>query len=246
MGGPLSRPSSSRKDKDHEERTDDVRAADVLSGRGRHVNIHTGNRLYRRLVDRNKERYRKLDTNGQKILLAESIVLAVRQQGGRFLKRNTTTGQWDQEIPHRQAVLKTTQALRDRAKARSTGTTSVSHRHDRNTQEDMGNCRNGYGDNLDAEVPPPPLLLHPSAFDPATSKIAGAVEDQKAETDETLCSIYPPPTITFDEIIARQESLGVAGSSIFSGQGISDVFFEIPDPNREFSTSYATSNLLDD
>lgn len=91
---------------------------DVLCGRGGRANTHSGNRIFRRLVDMNKECYHGLKTKRDKNVLVESIVLAIQKQGGHFLKKNPQTGLWDEEISFKQALLKTGQALRENNKAR--------------------------------------------------------------------------------------------------------------------------------
>ena len=97
-------------------------SVDVLSGRGGLANTHTGNRVFRRLVELNKSAYQGLKTKREKGILVESIVLAIQNQGGRFLKQNPRTGLWDEEMPYKGALLKTGQALREQVKVRrSTG-----------------------------------------------------------------------------------------------------------------------------
>lgn len=91
-------------------------------------------------------------------------------------------------------------------------------------------------------IPAPPLLrLYSSALNPFTSKIAGAIEDQRAETcerpiDEMLFDLYtsvPPPPLSFDDIIARQDSLGISST------------LAMPDLARETSMAFTASVLID-
>ena len=96
-------------------------------------------------------------------------------------------------------------------------------------------------------VPPPPMLhMWPSALNPATSKIAGPIYAQIAEDDrddqlfnhqrkdtvnEELC-LFPP--YSFDDVMERQESLGISGA------------LKVPNLSRESSMAFAISNLIDD
>ncbi|KAG7356882.1 hypothetical protein IV203_001569 [Nitzschia inconspicua] len=67
--------------------SDGVQPNDVLCGRGGETNHHTGNIQYRKLVKAYRALYVK-STRRIKPKIAQCIVFAVRQVGGRFLKRN--------------------------------------------------------------------------------------------------------------------------------------------------------------
>jgi hypothetical protein len=105
---------------------------DVLCGRGGLANQHDGNKVYRKVVDANKTLFKTVSRR-HRTYVAESIVLAIQQAGGRFLESVGPAGdaagtsalptaddktcdpralQWV-EISFRKAVLKTTQALRE-------------------------------------------------------------------------------------------------------------------------------------
>ena len=88
---------------------------DVLCGRGGMTNQHVGNAHWRSLVAANRRLYIKLPKK-QKMLVAESIVKAVRSQDppGRFLKLDHQTKVWT-DIGDRKAAAKTSQALREGA-----------------------------------------------------------------------------------------------------------------------------------
>ena len=62
-------------------------------GRGGMSNHHAGNEWYRRLIRSNRPLYRACPKH-TKLLVAKAIVQAVEQQGGRFLDRCKTTGNW--------------------------------------------------------------------------------------------------------------------------------------------------------
>ena len=90
-----------------------VKDADVLSGRGGKTNKHSGNRIYRGIVKENRKLYQEMKSNSHKQLLAESIIATVHQRGGRFLKRvGKDTNTWI-ELGRDEAIIKTTQALRE-------------------------------------------------------------------------------------------------------------------------------------
>ena len=86
---------------------------DVLSGRGGGTNQHDGNCYFRSLINKNREQYLRAKKN-DKPFISLSIVRAIRQRGGRFLKNDEDTGLW-YEIGDDAAREKTSQALRQRA-----------------------------------------------------------------------------------------------------------------------------------
>jgi len=84
---------------------------DVLSGRGGGTNNHEGNRYFRRLCDQRRHDYvmsKKMRKKG----IAKDIVEDIRSGGGRFLKRDDKTGDWE-DIGEQKAISKTSQALRE-------------------------------------------------------------------------------------------------------------------------------------
>uniref|UniRef100_A0A7R9ZC61 DUF6824 domain-containing protein n=1 Tax=Pseudictyota dubia TaxID=2749911 RepID=A0A7R9ZC61_9STRA len=84
---------------------------DVLSGRGGGTNNHAGNRYFRQLCDQRRHVY-VMSKKMQKKDIAVEIVAEIRARGGRFLKRNDATGEWD-DIGEQKAISKTSQALRE-------------------------------------------------------------------------------------------------------------------------------------
>jgi hypothetical protein len=90
-----------------------VNDADVLSGRGGKTNKHPGNRTYRRIVKENRPRYKQMKSNSHKQLMAESIILCVRNRGGKFLKQYGKDENTWVELSNEEALVKTTQALRE-------------------------------------------------------------------------------------------------------------------------------------
>jgi hypothetical protein len=90
-----------------------VNDADILSGRGGKTNKHPGNCIYRRIVKENRKRYKQMKSNSHKQLMAESIILCVCNRGGRFLKRHEKDQNTWIELSKEEAMIKTTQALRE-------------------------------------------------------------------------------------------------------------------------------------
>jgi hypothetical protein len=86
---------------------------DVLSGRGGGTNQHEGNCYFRALINQNREKYLRAKKN-DKPFISLSIVKAIRDRNGRFLKKVEKTGLW-YEIGDAAAREKTSQALRQRA-----------------------------------------------------------------------------------------------------------------------------------
>lgn len=89
---------------------------DVLCGRGGQSNSHAGNAQWRMLVAANKELYVSLPKK-QKMLLAQSIVNAVRSQNppGRFLQKDVNGNSLWYDVGDKRAQEKTSQALREGA-----------------------------------------------------------------------------------------------------------------------------------
>lgn len=64
-------------------------ALDVLCGRGGWINQHSGNVIYRMIVDTNKAAYSSVPKR-HRMLVSQSIVLAIIKAGGRFLQQQQT------------------------------------------------------------------------------------------------------------------------------------------------------------
>lgn len=87
--------------------------ADVLAGRGGGTNVHPGNRNFRDLINLHRRAYLKARKN-DKPAISRAIVRSVRDNNGRFLKKDDKSGLWF-EIGDDAAREKTSQALRQRA-----------------------------------------------------------------------------------------------------------------------------------
>jgi len=97
---------------------------DVLCGRGGGTNTQIGNRRFRLLVQEFQPTY-LLCRRKEKPLIARTIVLIIRNRGGRFLKKEEATGMLF-EVGDEKAEAKTSQALREGLDVRaSKGNSSV-------------------------------------------------------------------------------------------------------------------------
>ena len=83
------------------------------TGRGGGTNVHPGNIKFRELIQQHRRAYLKARKN-DKPAISRMIVRVIRQQKGRFLKKDDMAGVW-LEIGDDAAREKTSQALRQRA-----------------------------------------------------------------------------------------------------------------------------------
>jgi hypothetical protein len=88
-----------------------IKANDVLCGRGGATNNHPGNISYRKLVADYQTEYLEARKKA-KAVIARRIVAAIMESGGRFLKHNEQSDVWV-EVPIKKATEKTSQALRE-------------------------------------------------------------------------------------------------------------------------------------
>ena len=110
-----------------------IKPQDVLCGRGGHSNNHPGNKLFRRIIQENKEIYQELcDQSAKKQMLVSSIVQAIQHFGGRFVRKQPTSQKREGgdtfvwvEISEKEARTKTTQALREQTSPSPTSTTTT-------------------------------------------------------------------------------------------------------------------------
>jgi hypothetical protein len=101
-----------------------INSHDVLCGRGGGTNSQIGNRRFRQLVQDFQPTY-LLARRKEKPLLARTIVLIIRNRGGRFLKKDEETGEL-YEVGDIKAEAKTSQALREGLDVRATKTAATS------------------------------------------------------------------------------------------------------------------------
>ncbi|CAJ1959146.1 unnamed protein product [Cylindrotheca closterium] len=70
-------------------------AADVLCGRDKISHAHIGNKRFRQIIEKNREEYQTAASRDAKTNITCRIVAMIRESGGRFLKQNETTNQWE-------------------------------------------------------------------------------------------------------------------------------------------------------
>jgi hypothetical protein len=112
----LSSAASFETNEDHheEETLQEAAEQDVLFGRGGKSYSHPGNRLFRRLIFHHKDLYESMKKPNHRQFLALSIVEAMKRAGARFLRKESTShGEVWKTVSAKEAVIKTSQALRD-------------------------------------------------------------------------------------------------------------------------------------
>jgi hypothetical protein len=85
--------------------------ADVLLGRGGWINSHPGNVFFRALVDEYRMEYAPAG-RGSKASVAKKVVHLIRNNHGRFLKKDEDDDLWF-EVGDQKAIEKTGQTLRE-------------------------------------------------------------------------------------------------------------------------------------
>jgi hypothetical protein len=91
---------------------DTIRDTDILCGRGGRSNHHSGNKRYRHVISEMRQAYKTITGKGHKTDLSRAIVDHVCSYGGRFIKREESTGRYF-VLSKGEARKKTSQALRE-------------------------------------------------------------------------------------------------------------------------------------
>jgi len=121
-----------------------INAHDVLCGRGGGTNTQIGNRRFRALVQEFQPIY-LLCRRKEKPLIARTIVLIIRNRGGRFLKKDDLLG-LPFEVGDLKAEAKTSQALREGLDVRASKGSSVDpKRKSRKKKSSSTNSSNSSG-----------------------------------------------------------------------------------------------------
>ena len=160
----------------------EINANDVLCGRGGATNQHMGNKLFRKVVEGFQEEYlqaRKRD----KVLIAEQVLERVKETGGRFLKRDTSSGLW-LEVPHKRALLKASQALRENLDVRHGTikmTSSPNESRRKRTRVVHGKVQ---------------TVESPGLSSVATDQSVPDLNDERLVMDSFLMLYYQPPAAT--------------------------------------------------
>jgi len=85
---------------------------DILLGRGKTSFNHVGNRRFRVFIEIHLQRYMDAQSRMEKTLVVNSVVEAIQDGGGRFLKQDTKTKKWH-KVSAKMAREKVGHALRD-------------------------------------------------------------------------------------------------------------------------------------
>ena len=93
---------------------------DVIAQRGGLSNKHSGTKAYRVKGIKMRSKYQKAPSKALKTKLSQSLVDWVHQKGGRFVKKDKITGEW-QVMSDKKARIKTAQFLRTRPKRQTLG-----------------------------------------------------------------------------------------------------------------------------
>jgi len=91
---------------------DKICANDILCGRGGQSNHHPGNKRFRQVISESKITYKNTEKKLKKTDLSRTIVDYVHNYGGRFIKRDPSTGKYFL-LTKIEARRKTSQALRE-------------------------------------------------------------------------------------------------------------------------------------
>jgi hypothetical protein len=91
--------------------TGNIGSNDVLCGRAGYIFNHAGNKHFRAIVTKFQTEYLEARKE-ERAVIARRIVARVRENGGRFLKRDDATSKWV-EVPVKFSVTKTDQKLRE-------------------------------------------------------------------------------------------------------------------------------------
>lgn len=85
---------------------------DVIIGKGMKALNHSGNKLFRRVIERNLKSYAALSARKDKSNMIQSIVCQIQINGGVFIKQDPEKGSWF-EVSDNIAREKTSQAFRN-------------------------------------------------------------------------------------------------------------------------------------
>jgi len=181
---------------------------DILSGRGGLVNKHLGNRVFRRLVQRNIRRYQDLtnDKPRQKLLI-KSILESLRARGMRFLKQERDTSLWT-EMSERDAWVKIKQTFREKDKpslAKIAGNAQWNHTSDFEMLETPGLQALGKSEILVPQEAP--CRISVEQFDSIESNVSKE-NDNRFDQPDSPCFGYSAPGM-------RQQGTSTAEEAAF-------------------------------
>jgi len=133
-----------------------VDSNDVLCGRGGGTNTQIGNRRFRALVQEFQPTY-LLCRRKEKPLIARTIVLIIRNRGGRFLKKDDSNGMLF-EVGDTKAEAKTSQALREGLDVRASKNSALSGRKKKRGAEEKNKSQQNDTTQIQHENSSQPVL----------------------------------------------------------------------------------------
>lgn len=174
------------KSKMHGSKTYTPKHNDIIIGKGIKALNHSGNKLFRRVIEKNLKSYAALSARKEKSKMIQSIVCQIRINGGGFIKQSPEKGSWF-EVSDNIAREKTSQAFRN----------SIYRKFQRphfpsSTEETIENklC------NIQSATPISMMSSEVGELTPSTSSINLALENVKKRNDslaviDSLISTIP-------------------------------------------------------
>jgi hypothetical protein len=177
----------------------EINEEDVLCGRGGGTNSQIGNRHFRKLVQDFQPTY-LLARRKEKPLIARTIVLIIRNRGGRFLRKDEDTGEL-YEVGDSKAEAKTSQALREGLDVRATKSAASSLMDKKKKKKQDSKSKDGDEEedrNEEAKSP------EPKSPEAKSEKPDEVTSDKTADDQERAKT--PPPALP-----ALKEGEGMSG-----------------------------------
>lgn len=168
----------------------DINNNDVLCGRGGATNSHVGNREFRKLVKKFKDKYLSAKKKDKPAVAAEVVeVIRKLDPPGRFLKKDKDSGYWI-DIGDARAKEKTSQALREGAplirKQMSESKALLGEEEDDDDEEEEENgTEGGVLDREEQSSGSPPKSTLPSGD---SSKLRPGLYNPGTQSDNRLAS----------------------------------------------------------
>jgi hypothetical protein len=131
---------------------------DVLLGRGKGYDNHSGNKRFSRIIKQNTDRYNATASKLEKGRIAAEVVQMINSNGSRFLRFDLDSSEWE-VVDDEAARVKTTQALRyqfrrsntDKKSSRSRSRQQQQHNHGDGQDEGEGEEQERSDDNQDTD-----------------------------------------------------------------------------------------------
>lgn len=216
---------------------------DVVFGRGGFSYCHAGNRLFRRLVQHNRELYQASTKLNHRSSLAFSIVSAIHSTGGRFLRKQEGTSCW-KSVNMKDACIKTSQALRDanvRTRKCSSGSSTT-----KSSSSHKSDCSVPTSDHVEPKKGSNPLT--PVVHNPSSPQL------ERIEIFETTALPIPAEisseslNLSASEIETIERFASCYGSKALEGHCLRQSFLwlsEEPESSLRRSITWLSSELRD-